>query len=297
MKPMFQELPFPIDSHIHYYIEDLPHFIVPWHYHPAIEIMYIIRGTGTRFVGDHLEGYVEGDVCMIGPQLPHEWRNDQIYFNEKLNLRATCICLFFKKEIFEPNLIRLPEMANIRSLIERSRRGIKFVGESKKKIANFIELSARNTGAQKVTELITLLEMMATSEEYEVLAGVGFTESVNSDDFERFNKVYKYLVANFTTPIKLGDVAALVGLTPTAFCRYFKERTKKTFVEYLNDMRIGHAKKLLIEGKKKISTISMESGFNNLSNFICRFKKSTNMLPSDFQKEIRRQEKAGIMIK
>ena len=288
---MFQELPFPVDSHIHYYIEDLPHFIVPWHYHPAIEIMYIISGTGTRFVGDHLEGYAEGDVCMIGPKLPHEWRNDEIYFNKESGLRATCICLFFKKEIFESNLIRLPEMTNIRDLIERSRRGLKFVGESKKRIADFIEQSARNTGARKVAELITLLEMMATTEEYEVLASVGFTESVNSDDFERFNKVYKYMVANFTTTIKLGDVAALVGLTPTAFCRYFKERTKKTFVEYLNDMRIGHAKKLLIEGKKKISTISMESGFNNLSNFISQFKKSTDMLPSDFQKEFGTRKK------
>lgn len=291
MKPMFQELPFPVDSHIHYYIEDLPHFIVPWHYHPAIEIMYIISGTGTRFVGDHLEGYAEGDVCMIGPKLPHEWRNDEIYFNKESGLRATCICLFFKKEIFESNLIRLPEMTNIRDLIERSRRGLKFVGESKKRIAGFIEQSARNRGAQKVAELITLLEMMATTEEYEVLASVGFTESINSDDFERFNKVYKYMIANFTKTIKLGDVAELVGLTPTAFCRYFKERTKKTFVEYLNDMRIGHAKKLLIGGEKKISTISLESGFNNLSNFITQFKKSTDMLPSDFQKEFGTRKK------
>lgn len=285
MKLLFQELPFPIDSHIHYYIEDLPHFIVPWHYHPAIEIMYIMRGTGTRFVGDHLEGYAEGDVCMIGPRLPHEWRNDDIYFNKESGLRATCICLFFKREILEPNLIRLPEMANIRELIERSRRGLKFVGESKKRIAQFMEQAANSTGARKVIELITLLEMMATTNEYEILTSVGFTESINSDDFERFNKVYKYMVANFTTTIKLEEVAKLVGLTPTAFCRYFKERTKKTFVEYLNDMRIGHAKKLLIEGKMKISTISMESGFNNLSNFINQFKKSTDMLPSDFQKK------------
>ena len=285
MKPLFQELPFPIDSHIHYYIEDLPHFIVPWHYHPTIEIMYITRGTGTRFVGDHIEGYSEGDVCMIGPKLPHEWRNDDAYFDKESGLRSTCICLFFKREILEPHLIRLQEMMNIRKLIERSRRGLKFSGDSREQIAAFIRQSANDTGARKVIRLLELLELMAVSEEYEILASVGFTESVNSDDFERFNKVYKYLVANFTHPIRLEDVASLVGLTPTAFCRYFKERTKKTFVEYLNDMRIGHAKKLLIEGKMKISTICLESGFNNLSNFIGQFKKSTRMLPSDFQKE------------
>ena len=217
MKPLFQELPFPIDSHIHFYVEDLPYFIVPWHYHPAIEIMYITKGTGTRFVGDHVEGYFEGDVCMIGPQLPHEWRNDSIYFDKESGLRATCVCLFFKRQIFEPNLIRLPEMSNIRELIERSRRGIKFVGRSRNQIAELIEQAASETGIRKVINLITLLELMATTDEYEILASTGFTEIVNSEDFERFNKVYKYLVRNFTTAIKLEDVAALVGLTPTAF--------------------------------------------------------------------------------
>lgn len=287
MKPLFQELPFPIDSHIHFYVEDLPHFIVPWHYHPAIEIMYITSGTGTRFVGDHVEGYFEGDVCMIGPQLPHEWRNDLVYYDKESELRATCVCLFFKRQIFEPNLIRLPEMSNIRELIERSRRGIKFFGKSRQRIAELMEQAAKETGIQKVINLITLLEVMASTNEYEILASTGFTETVNSEDFERFNKVYKYLVKNFTNAVKLEDVAALIGLTPTAFCRYFKKRTKKTFIEYLNEMRIGHAKKLLIEGNMKISTISIEVGFNNLSNFIGQFKRITNMSPSEYQKKYR----------
>lgn len=285
MKPLYQDLPFPIDSHIHYYIEDLPHFIVPWHYHPAIEIMYITRGIGTRFVGDCIEQYEEGDVCMIGPNLPHEWRNDDAYFDKESGLRATCICLFFKREIFDPNFIRLPEMNNIRDLIERSRRGLKFTGKSKLEITRFIRSSVNDVGVRKVTNLLTLLELMATSTEYELLASVGFTNSVNSEDFERFNKVYKFLVKNFATSIRLEEVSTLVGLTPTAFCRYFKERTKKTFVEYLNEMRIGYSKKLLLENKMKISTISGEVGFPNLSNFISQFKKVTGMSPSQFQKQ------------
>ena len=294
MKPLYQDLPFPIDSHIHYYIEDLPHFIVPWHYHPAIEIMYITRGVGTRFVGDCIEQYEEGDVCIIGPNLPHEWRNDDAYFDKKSDLRATCICLFFKREIFDPNFIRLPEMNNIRDLIERSRRGLKFTGNSKIEITRFIRESVNDVGVRKVTNLLTLLEMMAISTEYELLASVGFTNSVNSEDFERFNKVYKFLVKNFATSIRLEEVAALVGLTPTAFCRYFKERTKKTFVEYLNEMRIGYSKKLLLENKMKISTISGEVGFPNLSNFISQFKKVTGMSPSQFQKQFGVKAKQAI---
>ena len=294
MKPLYQDLPFPIDSHIHYYIEDLPHFIVPWHYHPAIEIMYITRGIGTRFVGDCIEQYEEGDVCMIGRNLPHEWRNDDAYFDKESGLRATCICLFFKREIFDPNFIRLPEMNNIRDLIERSRRGLKFTGNSKLEITRFIRSSVNDVGVRKVTNLLTLLELMATSTEYELLASVGFTNSVNSEDFERFNKVYKFLVKNFATSIRLEEVSTLVGLTPTAFCRYFKERTKKTFVEYLNEMRIGYSKKLLLENKMKISTISGEVGFPNLSNFISQFKKVTGMSPSQFQKQFGVKAKQAI---
>ena len=294
MKPLYQDLPFPIDSHTHYSIEDLPHFIVPWHYHPAIEIMYITRGIGTRFVGDCIEQYEEGDVCMIGPNLPHEWRNDDAYFDKESGLRATCICLFFKREIFDPNFIRLPEMNNIRDLIERSRRGLKFTGKSKLEITRFIRSSVNDVGVRKVTNLLTLLELMATSTEYELLASVGFTNSVNSEDFERFNKVYKFLVKNFATSIRLEEVSTLVGLTPTAFCRYFKERTKKTFVEYLNEMRIGYSKKLLLENKMKISTISGEVGFPNLSNFISQFKKVTGMSPSQFQKQFGVKAKQAI---
>lgn len=294
MKPLYQDLPFPIDSHIHYYIEDLPHFIVPWHYHPAIEIMYITRGIGTRFVGDCIEQYEEGDVCMIGPNLPHEWRNDDAYFDKESGLRATCICLFFKREIFDPNFIRLPEMNNIRDLIERSRRGLKFTGNSKLEITRFIRSSVNDVGVRKVTNLLTLLELMATSTEYELLASVGFTNSVNSEDFERFNKVYKFLVKNFATSIRLEEVSTLVGLTPTAFCRYFIQRTKKTFVEYLNEMRIGYSKKLLLENKMKISTISGEVGFPNLSNFISQFKKVTGMSPSQFQKQFGVKAKQAI---
>ena len=192
MKPLYQDLPFPIDSHIHYYIEDLPHFIVPWHYHPAIEIMYITRGIGTRFVGDCIEQYEEGDVCMIGPNLPHEWRNDDAYFDKESGLRATCICLFFKREIFDPNFIRLPEMNNIRDLIERSRRGLKFTGKSKLEITRFIRSSVNDVGVRKVTNLLTLHELMATSTEYELLASVGFTNSVNSEDFDLSSYPFSY---------------------------------------------------------------------------------------------------------
>ena len=284
MIPLFQKLPFDNTNYINFYKEDLPHFIVPMHYHPEIEIMHILEGTGTRFVGDHIEEYEEGDVCMLGPKITHEWRNHDMYFRKDAGLRSSCLCLFFTSDIFNLNFISLPEMNNIRLLLERSRRGIKFTGEARLHIGQLMKETAKQNGIIKIVNFIQLLDIMSTTDEYELLTSVGYTESVNSMDFERFDKVYQYIMKNFSEQIKLEEVAGLIGLTPNAFCRYFKGRTKKTFVQYLNDIRIGHARKLLIEGRMKISTVSLECGFNNLSNFIEQFKRSTGISPSEYQK-------------
>ena len=134
--------------------------------------MCIEKGWGTRFVGDHIGGYEEGDVCMMGPQLPHEWRNDKEFFDEDSGLRATCHCVYFRKELFEGILIRLPEMSNIRELIERSRRGILFTGESRERIARYIRQTFNRDGVERVTNLLTLLEMMAEAKEWNDAKGV-----------------------------------------------------------------------------------------------------------------------------
>lgn len=285
MKPLYQDLPFTAASYVNVYKEELPHFIVPWHYHPEIEIMYILEGTGTRFVGDHIEKYEEGDLCIIGANLPHEWRNDDVFFQKESNLKASCLCLFFLRELFGNNLINLPEMEGIKQLIEHSGRGVKFVGKSREVIGKLIREYIQEKGAARVAKLITLLEVMASTEEYELLASVGYARNtVNTEDFARFNKVYQYIMRNYSRPIRLEEVASLIGLTPNAFCRYFRDHTKRTFVQYLNDIRISHAKRLLIESKMTISALSNEAGFNNISNFIEQFKRSTQMSPSEYKK-------------
>jgi AraC-like DNA-binding protein len=296
MKPLFQELSFLPAKHVKVYKEDLSHFIVPWHYHPEIEIMCILEGTGMRFVGDSVEEYEVDDLCMIGSGLPHEWRNDDIFFEKKSCLRSSCYCLFLFKDLFGSVLLNTPEMRHIKNLFERANRGIKFTGKARKEIGIEIREYVKESGAARIARLILLLEHMATTSEYELLASVGYTgHNLNTEDFERFGKIYRYIMENFASPIRLEEVASLAGLTPNAFCRYFKERTKKTFVQYLNEVRIGHAKKLLIDGKLTISSLSMEAGFNNLSNFIEQFKRSTGMPPSEYQRKYHEQAPAVVL--
>lgn len=288
MKPVYQELPFPEGSLIDFYKEELPHFIVPWHNHSKIEIMHIVSGSGTRFVGDHRETYAPGDTCLVGPRLPHEWRSGVAHFNATGGPPAICYCIFFEKEIFEHAFIRLPEMANIRRLLARSYRGIKFVGESRDRIGAFIRRIIGAQGNAKITGLIALLELMAVSEDYELLAGEEYVNPAAGADFDRFDKIYQYVQAHFADEITLGEVAYLVGLTPPAFCRYFGKRTGTTFIRYLNEIRISYAKKQLIGGNRKISAICLDSGFRNLSHFIEQFRRSTGLTPSEYRKNFER---------
>jgi len=290
MQAIYQHLPFPKDSYLNFYVEDLPHFVVPWHYHPEIEIMYVTESFGTRYVGDNIGGYQAGDVCIVGPNLQHEWRNDDAFFADDSPLRAVCKVIYFRTEVFESNMACLPEMADIRELLERSQRGILFQGESRRKLGAMVDDIHGRTGMARFTGLIDLLSMMAEEKDYRLLSSEGFGSSVNPKDFSRFNKVYEYLLKNYTSDIDLGAAADIVGLTPQAFCKYFKTRTGMTFIRYLNNMRIGHAKKMLIDGHYKISVICHEAGFNNQSHFIRQFRQNTGMLPSEFQDKHRARE-------
>jgi len=289
MQAIYQHLPFPRDSYLNFYVEDLPHFVVSWHYHPEIEIMYITRGYGTRYVGDNIGGYQVGDICVVGPNLQHEWRSDEAFFSNDPALRAVCKVIFFRKEVFDSNMAYLPEMASIRGLLERSGRGILFEGGSRERLGRVIDRIHAATGMARFTGLIELLEMMSAEEEYRLLSSDDFGKSVDTKDFSRFNRVCEYLLKNYTRDVQLGDAAGIVGLTPQAFCKYFKARTGMTFVRYLNNMRIGYAKKMLIDGRYKISVVCHEAGFNNQSHFIRQFRQSTGMLPSEFQERHKAQ--------
>lgn len=282
----FQDLSYIKKSNsISLYREELPYFVVPCHFHPFIEIMYITSGTGTRFVGDSIEPYESGDICMIGSNLIHEWRNDKQYFNDDSELKATCFCLFFNPELYYKEYLSVPEFEKIQTLIQLSQRGIKFHGETRNKIAALIEVGENKLGIGKVINLLEILDVMSESSEYELLTSIIFSNNFESAENARFNKIYEYLIRNYTQTISLKAVADQAALSPTAFCRYFKSRTNQTLKTYLNAIRIGHAKKLLITGKMKVSTIAIEVGFNNFSNFVEQFKRTTSMTPTEYQKQ------------
>ncbi|HAM99837.1 MAG TPA: AraC family transcriptional regulator [Marinilabiliales bacterium] len=285
MKPFFQKLaPLPEESII-FLDEEIPHFMVPWHFHPEIEILYVVKSTGTRYIGDSVNNFGEGDLCIIGENVPHWWKSDPIYLENANSINTKSLVIQFRKEIFNSNFINLPEMQQIKDLLERSQRGIQFTGKAKVEFGKHIRKIFKLSGIQRITELILLLDRMAASADSKVLTSVGYSKIVNTYDFQRFNKVHEYIIRNFQNQITLDEISDHVSMSSTAFCRYFKKRTGKTFFAFLNEFKVGHACKLLSEKNTSVSRACYESGFNNISHFNEQFKRIVHRTPSEYQAE------------
>jgi AraC-like DNA-binding protein len=276
-----------------FFDEEKPHFSVPWHFHPEIEILFVVKSSGTSYVGDGIHRFTEGEISIIGENVPHWWKSDSKYSEGKDTTGVKALIIQFKKDIFESNFISLPEMNAIKEFLERSQRGIQFFSKSRKILSEQIIKIFELSGISRITELIILLDIMANSKDYKYHSSVGYSKTINTYDFYRFNKIHEHIIHNFSKTIKLEDVASSVNLSPTAFCRYFKKHTGKTFLSFLNEMRIGHACKIMVEGNMSISMASMESGFNNLSHFNDQFKRVMNLTPTEYLAAFKNDDKSG----
>lgn len=260
-----------------------PNFLKVWHHHAELELVVILKSTGTRFIGDNIEQFCEGEVVLIGINLPHMWLNDKEYFETNSTLEAEAIAIHFNEDFAGKDFLKMPEMVSIAKLLERSSQGIKFSGDLNwfiYQIKNIHEL----TPFDKTMKFIKLLNYLAKNNDHTLLSSSGFINSFKKTGRNNLDKVYEYIVKNFKDDIKRSDVAEIANMDPSAFSRFFKRVHRKTFTEYLLEVRIGYACKLLIENKNSISEICYESGFNNLSNFNRQFKKAMSCSPSDYSK-------------
>lgn len=260
-----------------------PNFIKVWHYHPEIELTVILKSSGTRFIGDNIEQFKEGNVVLIGKDLPHMWLNDKEYFEGDMNLVAEAIGVHFKEDFAGEDFIKMPEMTAVDNLLKNARYGIKFLGDTSLIIKHVKELD-KLTGVDKTICFIQLLNLLVKHDGIKLLSSVGFVDSFKMSGEKNLDKVYEYIIKNFKENISLTDVAKVANMNPSAFSRFFKRVHRKTYSEYLNEVRVGYACKLLIEEKYNISEICFDSGFNNISNFNRQFKKTTNYSPSNYMK-------------
>ncbi len=253
-----------------------------WHFHPELELIYVNGGSGRRHIGQHLGYFNDGDLILIGSDLPHYGFTDRLTGN-KLETVVQMREDFLGERFFD-----IPEMAPVKRLLELAKKGISFHGEIKDRVGAKIEELLTLDQYDRLLGLLNVLKELANSEEYTVLNAQGVALAIDSKDNDRMNKVYQFIRDHFQEHISLDEIADEVSMTVPAFCRYFKKISKKTFTHFVNEFRVVHASKLLAESSKSITDISFESGFSNFSHFNKQFKLYTGKTPSAYRNSFKR---------
>lgn len=286
MKPILEKIARPKNQS--FFLKDLEqsYFSTPWHFHPEIEIILIVNGYGSRYVGDSIKNFYPGDLVITGSNTPHVWSCSPEFYEPDSDLRARAIVIQFEEDFWGDTFSGLPELYKIKHFLNEAKRGIRFVKQSRKHLEKYMMELPSQLGMSRLMHLLTMLDIMTNSQEFEYLSSPNYkSESINTVDEHRMELIYNHVLKHYQREISLDEVSNLVNLTPPSFCRYFKLRTNKAFSTFVNEMRIGSASKLLIENNLSISQVCYESGFNHLSNFNRQFKKIKNMTPSEYQRK------------
>ncbi|MFD2162334.1 AraC family transcriptional regulator [Paradesertivirga mongoliensis] len=272
----------------------VPYVNNKWHYHPEVELIYFKKGTGTQFVGDNIKRFRPGDVILIGTQLPHYWRFDDVYFQKDTKATADVRVAHFCENFWGDKFLSLPENQHIRSVLEKGKRGIQITGKTKKDVSEILNKLLYTDGSQRIMLLMEALEVIGNCNQIVQLSSMGFKNNFEEPEKSRINAIYEYSMNNFRRKIQLEEIADIARISPNSFCRYFKSRTRKTYTQFIIELKVGHACKLLIDNELSIKQICYESGFNNFAGFHKYFKQITGKSPLIYQKEFFHiQQKAG----
>jgi AraC-like DNA-binding protein len=284
MNPILEKVPVSSSCSFALKEELLPHIKIGWHFHPEYELTLFTESAGKRFIGDHTDHFGPGDLLLLGPHLPHYMRNDEIYYSGNPNLKIRAIVVHFAQDFIGADFFDIPEMASIKKLLHNSSRGIQVYGDTQLEVASKMESLLHLSSYERLMCLLNILQLIANSNDQCLLSSLGYQNSFSPNDADRINKAFEFILQRFTEEIELSEVASHIHMTTSAFCKFFKHRTGKTFTHMLNEIRVGHACKLFIEQGLSVSEVCYSCGYNSLSYFNRRFKDITKYSPLEYRR-------------
>jgi AraC-like DNA-binding protein len=254
-------------------------FSFPLHYHEELELNLILNAKGARrIVGDHIDTIDDMELVLVGPNLYHAWFTHQC---KSEDIRE--VTIQWHKDLFDDKLLRRNQLSFIRSMVERSQKGLLFSKDTIHALAPRILSLNQKNGFDSVLELMSILHDLSISRNSRTLSDASFTNEHFSYNSRRIEKAFEYMNTNYDKSITLGEVARLVSMTEVSFSRFIKKRTGNTFIDSLNEIRLGHASRMLIDTTHSIAEVSFNCGFNNISNFNRIFKKKKACTPKEFR--------------
>lgn len=247
------------------------------HQHDEIQISYIEKGNGTLLVGDNISSYVENDILVVGSNVPHAFKSDK---NDETTSKM--LSLFFTKSSFGDSFFKLNEFDELRLFFTKSLQGLAIKTNKNKIIESFKNLKT----ASKLERFILLLEILKliTKSKSETLSTFVYDKTYSDTEGKRMRNVFDYTIENASNQINLNTIASIANMTKNAFCKYFKKRTNKTYINFLTEVRIENACKLLKNNQDlSVNEIAFHVGFNNISNFNRKFKEVKKITPLKYR--------------
>ena len=277
MKTLIEKLPLSENTSFVAKTFRTPNFEVPWHQHIEYELILFTEGDGLSFIGNYAGEFRTGDIFFLGKNVPHTFQK------RESEMITSAVVVQFRENFWGNEFLNLPESRELQNLFKISMQGLQIYGESRIVLQGLIKELESATGFRRIITLCECLQLIAEKKEYECLSTQDVKLS-NAKDMERIDKIFRHTIDHFRQGVSLADIAEISGMSVPAFCSYFKKSTKKTYVDFLNEIRIGFACKLLIETDLNIINICYESGFNTLANFNKQFLKIKGTTPSKYRK-------------
>ena len=259
------------------------YFFKELHFHPELELVHIKKGSGTQFIGNHIQHFKAGDMILVGPDIPHLWKCDEQYFVENSKLKAEATVIHFLPAALGEDFFNLPENNILQKLFTKAKLGLSVHQKTKELIVQLLSQILNSSGTKKIIILLEILNTLAESKDIRSINKKDILLLQTEKEPDRMNNILQYMLNNFQKNIDLNKIASIANLSPNAFCRYFKLRTNKTYSSFLIEIRITHACKLLTETTLSVSDVCYQSGFNNFSNFNRPFKKITTLTPLKYR--------------
>jgi len=254
-------------------------FDFPLHYHDEYELNLVINAKGARrVVGGHIETIEDVELALVGPNLYHAWFTHQCQSEE-----ITEVTIQFHKDLFDEKFLKRNQMSFVKSMLERSQRGIVFSPETIQALKGRIIGLAQKSGFDSVLELMSVLHDLSISRNMRTVSDASFSNEKLYYNSRRIEKVFEHMNLNYHKQVTLAEVARIANMPEASFSRFIKKRTGKTFIDSLNEIRLGHASRMLIDSTNTIAEIAYKCGFNNISNFNRIFKRKKLCIPKEFR--------------
>ncbi|MES2894098.1 MAG: AraC family transcriptional regulator [Bacteroidota bacterium] len=285
MKPALEHLPRGKDQSFVVKYFDYNYYPTPWHYHPELELVLVTESTGKRFIGNHISDFKPGNLSLLGPDIPHTYRNEDHYYEAGSTLRAKSIVVHFGEDSLGEDFLHLPEAIPVKKLLEHAAYGLEIQGETNQRVSEKLFDLLTLSGLKRWLCLVEiLLEIANTTSDVTRITQAPYN-GYNEKESTRLCNVLNWVVANLGNEITLDQAAAVAQMNPNAFSRFFSLRTRKTFSAFIKELRLNKAAKLLIESEMSVTQVCYDCGYNNISNFNRQFLNYYRMNPARYKKD------------